>query len=846
MPKKPDAPPPRPSLGEYRAKRSPERTPEPFGGAADRPQLFVVQKHAARRLHWDFRLELGGTLKSWAVPKGPSFDPADKRLAVQVEDHPVEYADFEGIIPQGNYGAGEVIVWDRGRWVPLEDPVGGLEKGKLLFELFGYKLRGVWTLVRTKGNAKGGSQGGTPKDWLLIKHHDGWAGPGRAPSQTSVLSGRTVEQLREGLPAPSEGLEAELKAAGAPPLRADPASIEPMLASTGERPFSRAGWLYELKLDGFRALAARDDQGARLVYRRGLDASSTYPEIVQALRALPFPRFVLDGEITVLDPEGKPSFHGLQKRAQLSRRTDIERMAVESPATYFAFDLLALGGLDLRPLPLLERKRFLKRILPPAGPLRYVDHVEEKGAELYAEVASRGLEGVVAKRSDAPYRSGRSRDWVKWRTDRTGDFVVVGFTEPKGSRAGLGSLHLAEYEGEDLTYRGGVGSGLSDALLQRARAELEALAVPAAPCRRSELAVGKVRWTSPTRVCEVRYKELTSEGLLRQATFLRFREDKAPRDCRAQAPVPSPAPPDPPEAAPKIVRFTNLNKVFWPKEGYTKGDLIEYYRAISPWLLPYLRDRPLVLTRFPDGIEGKSFYQKDAPGFAPGWIRTERIWSADTQREIDYFVCNDLETLLYLANLGTIPLHVWASRVQSQDRPDWSIVDLDPKGAPFTNVVKLARAVRELCEEIELPCFLKTSGATGLHVLLPLGGQCSYAESRTLAEIVARVVESRQREIATTARALAERGGKVYLDYLQNGQGQTIAAPFSARPVPGASVSMPLRWREAGARLDPKQFNLRSAPARMRRLKSDPMAELLTLRPDLPRILEALRGRLLR
>ncbi|HUB05688.1 MAG TPA: DNA ligase D [Myxococcales bacterium] len=829
-------------LDEYRAKRSAETTPEPFGGGAERPQLFVVQKHAARRLHYDFRLELGGTLKSWAVPKGPSFDPAEKRLAVQVEDHPVEYADFEGVIPKGNYGAGEVIVWDRGRWVPLEDPVRGLEKGKLLFELFGYKLRGVWTLVRTKGTARAA---GPSRDWLLIKHADGWSGPGRTLGQASVLSGRTVEQLREGAPPLGEALAAQVERAGAPALRPR-ASIEPMLAETGERPFSRPGWIFELKLDGFRALAVREGETVKLVYRRGLDASATYPEVVQALRALPFPSFVLDGELTVLDAQGKPSFQGLQKRAQLSRRTDIERMAIELPTTYFAFDLLAFGGRDLRPLPLLERKRLLKQLLPAAGPLRYVDHVEEKGAELYAEVTARGLEGVVAKRADAPYRAGRSRDWIKWRTERTGDFVVVGFTEPKGSRLGLGSLHVAEYEGDELTYRGGVGSGLSDAVLQKTRSELDALGVAKPACRHSELAVGKVRWVQPKLVCEVRYKELTSEGLLRQSTLLRFREDKAPQDCRARPPVPPPAPADPPEPTPKVVHFTNLDKVFWPKEGYTKGDLIDYYREIAPWLLPYLRDRPLVLTRFPDGIEGKSFYQKDAPGFAPGWIRTERIWSEQAQREIDYFVCNDVETLVYLANLGTIPIHVWASRIGSEERPDWSIVDLDPKGAPFTDVVKLARAVHDLCEEISLPCFLKTSGATGLHVLLPLGGQCSYAESRTLAEIIARTIEGRHGDISTTARALAERNGKVYLDYLQNGHGQTIAAPFSARPVAAASVSMPLRWREATARLDPKQFTLRNAPARMRKLKEDPMAPVLSLRPDLGRVLRALHARIAR
>ncbi len=801
----------------------------------------MVQKHAARRLHYDFRLELGGTLKSWAVPKGPSCDPADKRLAVQVEDHPIEYADFEGVIPQGTYGAGAVIVWDRGRWAPLEDPVRGLAKGKLLFELFGYKLRGVWRLVRTKAGAH---DEGSAKDWLLIKHADAWSTRGRSLPQASVLSGRTLEQLRDETADPDAELEREFEAAGARPRQTGSPRVEPMLAEPGERPFSQRGWLYELKLDGFRALGRRDAGAARLVYRRGLDASAIYPEVVRALRALPFRSLTVDGELIVVDAGGKPTFQGLQQRAQLTRRADIERASIELPVTYFVFDLLTFGDLDLREMPLVERKRFLKRLLPPAGPLRYVDHVETKGAELYAEVAARGLEGVVAKRAGSPYRAGRSKDWLKWRTQRADDFVVVGFTDPKGSRAGIGSLHLGQYEGDALAYRGGVGTGFSDAVLVEARAVLAPLVVPRSPCRNAKRAIGTVHWVAPRRVCEVRYKEMTADGLLRQASFLRFREDKAPGACRARPAVPPPVPA--PEAPPKVVRFTNLAKVFWPKEGYTKGDLIDYYRAISPWLLPYLRDRPLVLARFPDGIDGKSFYQKDAPGFAPGWIRTERIWSEQAQREIDYFVCNDVETLAYLANLGTIPLHVWASRIGSMDRPDWSIVDLDPKGAPFTHVVRLARAVHALCEEIGLPAFLKTSGATGLHVLVPLGRQCSYAESRTLAAILARVIESHHGDIATTARSLAERGGKVYLDYLQNGHGQTIAAPFSVRPVSGASVSMPLRWREAGMRLDPKRFNLRSAAARMKRLRKDPMAPVLALRPDLGRALEELRSRMAR
>ncbi|HYX21103.1 MAG TPA: non-homologous end-joining DNA ligase, partial [Thermoanaerobaculia bacterium] len=358
-------------------------------------------------------------------------------------------------------------------------------------------------------------------------------------------------------------------------------------------------------------------------------------------------------------------------------------------------------------------------------------------------------------------------------------------------------------------------------------------------------------WVEPELVVEVRYKEWTGEGLLRHPVFLRVRDDKRVDECvREDAPgadEPPPPSPEPPPSLPpeeKTVPFSNLSKVFWPDEGYTKGDLIEYYRAIAPWLLPYLKDRPVVMTRYPDGIAGKSFFQKDAPHFAPDWIRLERIWSEHAEREIDYFVCDDLETLLYVANLGSIPLHVWASRVAAPERPDWCILDLDPKGAPFSHVVEIARAVHALCDEIQLPNFIKTSGATGLHVLLPLGGQCTHAESRTLGEILARAIEKDHGKIATTARMVGARGGKVYVDYLQNGHGKTIAGPFSARPVPGATCSAPLKWSEVNARLDPKDHTLKTLPARMKRLKTDPLAPVLTEKPDIHGALERLMERL--
>jgi bifunctional non-homologous end joining protein LigD len=840
-------------LEKYREKRSADTTPEPFGrGGENRPHLFVVQKHAATRLHYDFRLEWAGVLKSWAVPQGPSADPADKRLAVEVEDHPVEYADFEGVIPEGNYGAGEVIVWDQGRWTPLADLDEGLKKGKLLFELHGYKLRGVWTLVRMKTKGKT-----TGKEWLLIKERDGWAkkGPEAAYPQESIFSGLTLEDLASGS-SRAAGIRDELERLDAPKRAVRAADVKLMLAEPRGEAFTRAGWIWELKYDGYRLLAGREDGKPVLRYRHGMNSTATFPEIARAVGALPYDSFMLDGEVVVLDANSKPRFGLLQKRALLQRRPDIDRAAVELPATLFAFDLLGFEGFDLRPLPLTERKALLQKLLPRAGPVRFADHVERTGDALLEAAGNLGLEGVVGKKADSPYRGARSGDWIKVRLDRSGDFAVVGFTKPEGVRSGFGALHLASWKDGGLVYAGRVGTGFSEKQLAAIHARLLERVRPTPPCS-GPVPTGRGHvWVEPELVVEVRYKERTGEGLLRHPAFLRLREDKPIEECIVEdvehveaAPDHEPPPPAVRGAAAdekteKTVPFSNLTKVFWPEEGYTKGDLIEYYRAISPWLLPYLADRPLVMTRYPDGIAGKSFFQKDAPNFAPDWIRLERIWSEHAEREIDYFVCDDLETLLYVANLGSIPLHVWASRVAAPERPDWCILDLDPKGAPFSHVVEIAQAIHALCEDIGLPDFIKTSGATGLHVLLPLGGQCTHSESRVLGEILAKVIEQEHGKIATTARAIGSRGGKVYVDYLQNGHGKTIAGPFSARPVPGATCSAPLKWSEVDRKLDPKKYTLETLPARMKKLKDDPLRPVLTLKPDLQTALARLAERL--
>jgi len=816
-------------LQNYRAKRSPGRTTEPFGGGSGPGRLFVVHKHAARRLHYDLRLEMEGVLRSWAVPRVPSFDPAEKRLAVQVEDHPIEYGSFEGVIPAGNYGAGPTIVWDRGTWTPLDDVKQGLVKGKLRFTFAGYKLRGAWSLVRL---AK------SQKDWLLIKERDAYVvrgGESRLP-EASVLSGLTIEELRDGSPRWAEVREQTDKLPPSP-LRAE--QVQVMLAETRPQPFSEPGWLFEIKYDGFRALAAHEGGRGKLIYRHGNDATALYPDLAAALTALPAD-VVLDGEITVCDEQGRPSFERLQQRALLTRQPDIERAALRLPASLFVFDLLAFRDRDLRPLPLATRKALLSRLLPALGPLHYVDHIEARGQEMFEEVTRLGLEGVVAKRAASPYRAGRSSDWLKIRRDRSADFVVVGYTAPRGLRSGLGALHLAAQESGALVYAGRVGSGLAEKDLASLPRELHDDEQPDPPCTGPVPRGPELTWVRPRLVCEVRYKEITSDGLLRQPIFLRWRADKRPDECAR--PVTQAEPPPASASVEKRIAYTNLKKVFWPAEGLTKGDLIDYYRAIAPWLLPYLRDRPLVLTRHPEGIAGPSFFQKDAPTWSPEWVRRVRIWSDERKRELEYFLCDDVESILYLANLGSIPLHVWASRVGSLERPDWCILDLDPKDAPFAHVVRLARAIHRLCQRIELPCFAKTSGGTGLHVLIPLAGQLTHAESRSLAQLLAHVTVRDDPQLATVTRSVARRAGRVYLDCMQNGHGKTIAGPFSARAVAGARVSMPLRWSEVNARLDPAAFTIKTAPARMSRLREDPLAPVLQMRPDLSHALALLEG----
>jgi bifunctional non-homologous end joining protein LigD len=835
-----------PELDAYRRKRDPEKTPEPFGGR--RPaggRLFVVQKHAARRLHYDLRLEMDGVLKSWAVPKGPSVHAEEKRLAVHVEDHPIEYADFEGVIPPGNYGAGAVIIWDRGWYRPVKDadPLAALGQGKLEIELSGFKLRGRWTLARMSGK---------DKDWLLLKKKDAAVAVEELTERypQSVLSGLTVEEIGD-VEAKRAGIRARLEALKAARREVSSRDQPFMLATLGDKPFSKEGWLFEIKYDGVRVFASRRGDTVQLRGRSGQVVSGRYPEVIAALSALPVDRFLIDGEIVALDPDGKPSFQRLQSRMGLTNPRDIERAAAQVPVVGVFFDCVMLDGYDLRRLPLLARKECLRLLLPPLGRVRYGDHVSTQGEAFFAAASEARLEGIVAKKASSVYLGGRSRDWIKIKCQRRQEFVIGGYTDPQGSRPYFGALHIGLHEGGRLVYVSKVGTGFDEAMLKRLRDALQPLARSTSPFAVRGPAGRGHHWVEPRLVCEVRFTEWTEDGGLRHPTFLGLRTDKRPEECRREAPVTlAPLEETRPLAVAsaegdRTVRFTNLKKVFWPGEGYTKGDLIRYYDTIAPLLLPYLEDRPLVLTRYPDGITGKSFFQKDAPDFVPSWVRTERIYSKDAEREIDYFIVNDAATLSYVINLGTIPLHLWSARLGSLDRPDWLILDLDPKGAPFTDVVKVAQALHRILEELRLPSYVKTSGATGLHILLPLGAQYRHEESRTFARLLALLGVDAVPAISTIARPIQSRAGKVYVDFGQNGHGRTIVAPYSVRPLPGAPVSCPLRWNEVTLDLDPATFTIRTLPERFATM-ADPLARVLAGRFDMATAIARIERRLAR
>jgi bifunctional non-homologous end joining protein LigD len=883
-------------LDSYRSKRTGGATPEPMASVVEEAaaddglalalqssavaapssnvatargaRMFVVHEHHATRNHFDLRLEIDGVLISWAIPHGPSMNPDEKRLAVKVEAHPLEYANFEAVIPPGNYGAGPMICWDRGRFAPVGDPAQGVIDGEVKFELHGYKLRGAFTLVHTgkkRNNAPSRAGAAGPQDWLLIKKRDiasdAFLAQSTPLSARSVLSGLTVQDLQAGANI-ADVIQATIAAFKAPKRPLTLADVTPMLCQTAESAFSDPAWLYELKYDGYRGQATAGMGHSTLRYRSGQIATERFPEIASALRALPYRNLILDGELVFFDHLGKPDFQKLAARAQLSRASEILRASVAAPVTYVVFDLLAIDGYDLRTLPLHDRKALLSKIVPTLGPLKYAEHIVQHGEAMLQAVAAQGLEGVVAKRAASPYRGVRHVDWQKLKIDPEADFAICGYTPPKGSRAGLGALHLCIWHREAWLWAGKVGTGFNDNMLVDLRVRLEALP-PWKPTFAKPQGSSDARWITPGLVCQVRYREWPVDHALRFPVFERLRPDKAATECtmpkrhtgeEAQTGASDDAPsndnspttiPDyQADIAVRELRLSNPKKVYWPKTetqpAILKGQLIEYYRAIAPWILPYLRDRPTVLTRFPDGIEGNWFYQKDMPDWTPPWLRTVNLWSEGSQREIHYLLVDDEDGLAYLANLGSIPIHSWASTTDDLERPTWTIIDLDPKGAPREHVVPLALAIHELCESIGLPNYVKTSGQTGLHVMMPLAKQCTYDNARNLALLLSSIIEQRMPTMCTTNKNPRTRGGKVFLDWGQNAHGQLLVAPFSVRPIAGAPVSMPLRWHEVTPDLDPAAFHIGNAVARMRSLVSDPCLPVLSASPVLTEVMAKL------
>ena len=833
-------------LAEYQRKRRFDRTPEPSGKAAElsSENTFVVQKHAARRLHYDFRLAIHGALKSWAVPKGPSLSPADKRLAVQTEDHPLEYGGFEGKIPEGNYGAGTVMVWDRGTFTSEGnlDAAQQLQRGEIKFSLNGEKLRGSFVLVKLRNSEKG-------NEWLLIKHKDAAADPAWNIDEHdgSALTGRTLEEITEELPpkrSPSPVQPVELNGTR---KSAMPPRVEPMLATLAEHPFSDPNWLFEIKWDGVRALAWIENGVLTLRSRAGVDITKRYPELASLPQAITAGQAILDGEIVALDARGRSDFERLQERMHV--RSPSEHLLSQLPVVYFAFDLLYCDGYDLRKAPLLERKQLLQRLLQNSERFRYSNHQLERGKELFELARENGVEGIVAKRTDSSYVSNRSANWVKLKITDTVDAVVGGWTAPRTPAIPLGSLLLGLYEGKKLHFIGHVGSGFSAKRLEELSSKLKRLADSSCPFEAVPETNEKPSWVSPSLVARVKFSGWTREHSLRHPVFLALREDARPTDCQWENEVvpatTSPSVVRAPDVIGRVLntkpqieaelfkgssetvtieldgkrlRLSNLNKVYFPESGYTKRDLLAYYYRVADFILPFLCDRPLVLRRYPDGIKGQAFFQKDLREGVPDWFTTVPVDSEERGKQIHYATANDRASLLFLTSLGCIDHNPWSSRNDDLDHPDYFFFDLDPsEGTDFSVAVTIARALHEKLEELRLVSFLKTSGATGIHLYVPVEPVYTYEQLRTFAEIVARSVTTEHPNLVTNERSVARRpAGRVLIDVQQNAHGRPLAAPYAVRAFPKAPVSAPILPRELRIKLRPESLNIKTILARLK------------------------------
>lgn len=845
------------ALKDYQQKRKFNETSEPKGKTKKSKSklIFVVQRHAATRLHYDFRLEMEGVLKSWAVPKGPSLDPHDKRLAMMVEDHPYDYKDFEGNIPEGNYGAGQVEVWDSGTYEPLEENskisdekelLRELHAGSLKFILHGKKLKGEFALVKMK-NAENNA-------WLLIKHKDEFAeSPYDAEENTSAKS--LVTKFLEEKKKPKnkrkkEVITSEKRFRSFNSLTNEKklkSFIKPMLAKPFDKAFDDKDWLFEIKWDGYRAIADLSHDDPLFYSRNGISFLSKFDKVTQDFGQQKY-KMVLDGEIVAYDDQGKPSFQLLQQIG------DNPNLAL----VYQVFDLLWLNGHSTEELPLIQRKELLKEALTETDSIKYCDHIPEKGIAFFEQMKEMKLEGMIAKRADSQYiENYRTTDWLKIKFSNTEEAIICGFTEPRGSRESFGALILGKYVNNELIYCGHTGTGFNHTSLNQLYQRLEKMIIKSSPFETIPKTNMPVTWVKPELVCEIKYSEITKDGIFRHPVFVGIREDKEPEEVKETAdltiqPIKNKTMKAKKEHSEKeqeitlnrhAVKLTNQDKIYFPKDGITKGDVIDYYQSVAEYILPYLKNRPLSLNRFPNGIEEQGFYQKDAGDHIPDWVKTTQVYSESNDKYIDYIYCNDKATLAYLNNLGCIDLNPWNSSLPDLEHPDYLVLDLDPsKKNTFDDVIETALQVNEVLQSIKMKGYCKTSGSTGIHIYIPMGGKYDFDQVKDFAHILMKQVHEKLPEITTLERSLQKRdSNKIYLDYLQNRTGQTLASAYSLRPKQGASVSMPLDWDELKPGLLPTDYNIGNALKRIKE-KGDLFKPVLGKGIDMMKALELLQS----
>ncbi|MCF8060898.1 MAG: DNA ligase D [Deltaproteobacteria bacterium] len=806
------------TLRKYRQKRDFKQTPEPEpGGSREGPgRIYVIQKHDASRLHYDLRLEHDGVLKSWAVPKGPSLDPSRKRLAVHVEDHPVEYAGFEGTIPKGEYGGGTVMVWDRGSWGPEGDPDKGLRKGHLAFRLHGEKLQGTWDLVRM--NRPSDPEG---KNWLLIKKKDRDArreGPAGASDLDgrSVLTGRTLEEIASGDdPSPSHTRDlTALQGARKAPM---PGRPEPHLAVLARKPPPGDGWLHEIKYDGYRILCIREDHTVRLITRNHKDWSDRFPDVARAAASLPFAPFILDGEVVVLREDGTPDFQALQNLLRGERT---------ARPGYYIFDILYASGYDLTRVPLLERKAVLKKLLENATPpLVYGDSIQGNGDPVFDQACDMGFEGIVSKQAGSPYEQQRSRTWVKVKCVKRQEFVIGGFSEPSGARTGFGALLLGYHdEAGRLVYAGRVGTGFKESTLLDLYDRLTSLERKTSPFHNppSGGEAGEVHWARRVLTAEVEFAGWTDDRILRQASFKGLRPDKPAREVTLE--VPETAPPAPAGARGNPgkhriagVPLTNPHRILYPEQGLTKLDLARFYERIADLILPHLVDRPLTLVRCPEGHSSECFYQKHLEEQIPDTLIEIPIREKNEERM--YAAVQDLPGLISLVQLGVLEIHPWGSRRDRLERPDRMIFDLDPgPGIRPEDMVEALDLLHSLLDDLDLASFIKTTGGKGFHVVVPLDRRSGWDEVKGFARKTAEQMVRLKPNLLVSQMAKAKRRRRIFVDYLRNARGATAVAPYSTRARPGAPVSTPIPWENLSPDLSPARFTVEN----LTRPKSDP------------------------